>query len=210
VTSLVVLGTMVTPLPRRRPQIVAREVVTLDHLSGGRAVLGVGIGDDFEYTAFGEPLTGRGRRLDEALTVLTGLLRGEPVDFEGDHHLVHSPAALPTPVNGTIPIWVGGHWPNPAPFARAARFDGVVPRKAADDSGGFLAVDDLIAIRAAVGRDDPGFAYVASGSTASPGDVDALRAWEAAGANWWLEALHRWGGRAESMRARVRAGPPTL
>jgi alkanesulfonate monooxygenase SsuD/methylene tetrahydromethanopterin reductase-like flavin-dependent oxidoreductase (luciferase family) len=70
----VLLGTVVTPLPRRRPQIVARQVVTLDHLSGGRAVLGVGIGEDFEYEAYGESVHARGARLDEGLEVVTRLL----------------------------------------------------------------------------------------------------------------------------------------
>ena len=210
VTSHVLLGTMVTPLPRRRPHQLAREVVTLDHLSEGRAVLGVGLGDDFEFAAFGEPLEGRGSRLDEALFVLTGLLSGEPVNFDGRHYVVHSPPALPRPVHGTIPIWVGGHWPNPAPFARAARYDGVVPRKRADVDAGVLTVEDLVAIRAAVGRDGEDFAYVASGNTASPADTEAPRAWQAAGANWWLEAMYPFGGRATSMRDRLRAGPPDL
>jgi hypothetical protein len=113
-------------------------------------------------------------------------------------------------VNGNIPIWVGGHWPNPAPFARAAHYDGVVPRKQGEEHGGFLSVEDFIAIRAAIGRDDDDFAYVVSGSTKSPTDTAAIGAWQAAGATWWLEALHPWGGGAESMRDRVRAGPPTL
>jgi alkanesulfonate monooxygenase SsuD/methylene tetrahydromethanopterin reductase-like flavin-dependent oxidoreductase (luciferase family) len=209
VTSRVHLGTMVTALARRRPQVVAREVVTLDHLSGGRAVLGVGLGDDYDYEAFGEPLTRRGERLEEALTILTGLLSGEPVDFDGVHHTVHSPAFVPGPVNGSIPIWVGGHWPNRAPFERAARYDGVVPRKAGDATG-LITADDLAAIRGAVGRDDADYAYVASGSTASPDDTEALSAWEAAGATWWLESMHPFGGRADDMCARLRAGPPAL
>jgi alkanesulfonate monooxygenase SsuD/methylene tetrahydromethanopterin reductase-like flavin-dependent oxidoreductase (luciferase family) len=210
VTSRVLLGPMVTPLARRRPQKVAREIVTLDRLSAGRAVLGVGLGVDYEYEAFGESIRDRGRRLDEALEILTRLLSGEPVDFQGRHHVVHSPPSLPRPVNGTIPIWVGGHWPNAAPFVRAARYDGVVPRKAGDDPAGLLTIEEFIAIRAAVGRDDDNFARVASGSTESPTDTAACREWEAAGANWWLESLHPWGGGAESMRARVRAGPPQL
>jgi hypothetical protein len=111
-------------------------------------------------------------------------------------------------VNGTIPIWVSGHWPHPAPFGRAARYDGVVPRKAAGEGGGVLTVDDLVAIRAAVGRDDDGYAYVASGSTGSSADISTVAAWEAAGANWWLEALYPFGGRADSMRERLRSGPP--
>jgi len=210
VTSRVHLGTMVTPLGRRRPQKLAREIATLDQLSAGRLILGVGLGEDYEYEAFGEPLDRRGQRLDEALTVLTGLLTGEPVDFDGRHFVVHSPPALPRPVNGTIPIWVGGHWPNPAPFARARRYDGVVPRKRGGELGEVLTVDDLITIRQAVARDEADFAYVASGSTESPSDTAGVRDWMDAGANWWLESIHPWGNRAASMRERLRAGPPLL
>jgi alkanesulfonate monooxygenase SsuD/methylene tetrahydromethanopterin reductase-like flavin-dependent oxidoreductase (luciferase family) len=205
VTTRVLLGPMVTPLARRRPQKVAREIVTLDHLSAGRAVLAVGLGDDFDYTAFGEPVRGRGRRLDEALAVLTGLLSGERVDLDGRDHVVHCPPSLPRPVNGTVPIWVGGHWPNAAPFARAARYDGVVPRK--EGAGGFLTVDDLLAIRSAVGRGGD-YAYVVSGNTRAPDDVGGIHEWLAAGATWWIEALYPFGNRAASMRERVRAGPP--
>jgi alkanesulfonate monooxygenase SsuD/methylene tetrahydromethanopterin reductase-like flavin-dependent oxidoreductase (luciferase family) len=209
VTSRVSLGTMVTPLPRRRPQKVAREVVTVDHLSGGRVVLGVGLGDDYEYRAFGEPLDGRGARLDESLSILAGLFSGEPVDFEGKYYRIHSPPALPRPVHDRIPIWVGGHWPNRAPFARAARYDGVVPRKVGLERGEVFTVDDLVAIRAAVGRTD-GYNYVVSGLTEGPADTAAIRTWEEAGATWWLESIHPWGGGAESMRNRVRAGPPRV
>ena len=99
----------------------------------------------------------------------------------------------------SIPIWVGGHWPNPAPFAWAARYDGVVPRKVGMERGEVFTVDDLVAIRAVVQRDDD-FAYVMSGLTDSPTDTAAVRAWQAAGANWWLESLHPWGADPERMR----------
>jgi alkanesulfonate monooxygenase SsuD/methylene tetrahydromethanopterin reductase-like flavin-dependent oxidoreductase (luciferase family) len=207
VTSTVLLGPMVTPLARRRPQKVAREVVSLDHLSGGRAVLGVGLGADEDYCAFGEPLRHRGARLDESLSVLTALLSGDPVDYEGAHLQVHSPPLLPRPVNRRVPIWVGGWWPNPAPFARASRYDGVVPGKVGQERGESLTVDDLLAIRAAVGRDDKGFDYVVSG-TSSPSDVAVMKAWAAAGATWWIETLYPFRSAAEAMRDRVRAGPP--
>ena len=206
-TSRVVLGTIVTPLARRRPQVLAREVVTLDHLSNGRALLGVGLGEDYEFTAYGESVTQRGARLDEALTVLDGLLGGEAFDFEGEHYEVHSPPTQPRPVNGRIPIWVGGHWPNPAPYARAARYDGVVPRKAGPP-GTLLTTDDLRDIRAAVGREGD-FDYVASGNTSSPDDTAEVASWADAGATWWLESLHPWGD-ADAMRARIAVGPPRV
>ena len=197
------LGPMVTPLTRRRPQQVARQVVTLDLLSRGRVVLGVGLGADYEFVAFGEPVRDRGRRLDEALTVITGLLAGDAVDFEGDHFTVHCAPMLPTPVQEHLPIWVGGWWPNHAPFLRAARFDGVVPGKVGQDA---LTVDDLGAIRALVGRGE-GYDYVASGTTTGPDD-DTPTAWAAAGATWWLESLHPFGGNAGAARRRIGAGPP--
>ena len=203
-TSRVRLGTMVTPLARRRPQIVAREIVTLDHLSNGRAVLGVGLGADFDFTAYDEPVRARGQKLDESLTVLTEMLAGNDVEFNGRHLRVNSPPSLPLPVQPRIPIWVGGFWPNRAPFERAARFDGVVPNKQ-----GPLTTDDLIAIRDVVGRGDE-YDYVASGNTASPSDTDALHAWVDAGATWWLESMYPFGNRADAMRARLRAGPPRL
>jgi len=208
-TSRVLLGTMVTPLARRRPQKVARELVTLDHLSGGRAVLGVGLGADFDYQAFGEPLVDRGTRLDEALAVLTALLEGEAFRFEGRYHRVQSPPSLPRPVQAHVPIWVGGWWPNTPPFARAARYDGVVPGKVGQERGEALTVDDLLAIRALVGRGD-GYDYVLSGTTESAADTAAVGTWAEAGATWWLETLHPFGGRAAAMRDRLRTGPPRL
>src|SRR5262249_45343238 len=208
-TSRVTLGPLGTPLPRRRPQIVARQVVTLAHLSGGRALLGGGIRDAFEFAPLGRSPRERGAKLDEALTVLTGLLSGDEVDFVGEHTVVHSPPALPRPVNGSIPIWVGGHWPGRAPFERAARYDGVVPRKAGAERGEVFTLDDLQDMRAVIGREDD-FDYVMSGLTASGDDTDAVRAWAAAGATWWLEAIHPFGGAADRMRDRVRGGPPTI
>jgi alkanesulfonate monooxygenase SsuD/methylene tetrahydromethanopterin reductase-like flavin-dependent oxidoreductase (luciferase family) len=137
------------------------------------------------------------------------LLGGAAVDHEGEHLQVHSPPSLPRPVQDHVPIWLGGWWPNPAPFARAARFDGVVPGKVGQERGEVLTLDDFAALQAAVGRTD-GFDYVVSGTTAAPtgADTDAVRAWADAGATWWIETLHPFMGRADSMRSRLRAGPP--
>ena len=132
VTERIRLGPMVTPLPRRRPWQVARQAVTLDQLSNGRAVLGVGIGGDWfgDYSRFGEPADDRthGQQLDEALEVVTGLWGGIPFSYAGQHYSIKETQFLPAPIQQPrIPIWVAGVWPGTKPFRRAAQYDGVAP-----------------------------------------------------------------------------------
>jgi alkanesulfonate monooxygenase SsuD/methylene tetrahydromethanopterin reductase-like flavin-dependent oxidoreductase (luciferase family) len=124
-TEKVRFGPMVTPLARRRPQVVARQAASLAVLSGGRFVLGLGLGDDWvgEFSAFGDepdPRT-RGRMLDEGLEVLTTLLSGCPVDHDGAHYAVREVRFRPAPA---VPIWLAGRYGNRAPLRRAARQDG--------------------------------------------------------------------------------------
>jgi alkanesulfonate monooxygenase SsuD/methylene tetrahydromethanopterin reductase-like flavin-dependent oxidoreductase (luciferase family) len=130
-TTCIRIGTTVTPLPRRRPWKIARETVSLDHLSGGRLTLGVGIGlGQDEWDNLGEEVDNakRGAMLDEALDVLAGLWSGETFSYEGKHYHVKDACFLPVPVQQPrIPIWVGGFWPNKAPFRRAAKWDGAFP-----------------------------------------------------------------------------------
>ncbi len=130
-TSRLRLGPMVTPLPRRRPEDVARQVATLDRLSGGRLVLGVGLGDDLfkEFSSFGHELdaVNRGQMLDEALVVITGLLRGERFSFHGKWFDVTDVEFQPKPLQQAVPIWVAGRWPAKPPFRRGARYDGIAP-----------------------------------------------------------------------------------
>jgi alkanesulfonate monooxygenase SsuD/methylene tetrahydromethanopterin reductase-like flavin-dependent oxidoreductase (luciferase family) len=124
-TERIRLGALVTPLPRRRPWKLARETVTLDRLSNGRLILGVGIGSDHwhhELSTFGEPVDDQTRAamLDEGLEVLTGLWSGEPFSHQGQHYTVQSARFLPMPVQSPrIPIWVAGIWPRKAPLRRA-------------------------------------------------------------------------------------------
>jgi alkanesulfonate monooxygenase SsuD/methylene tetrahydromethanopterin reductase-like flavin-dependent oxidoreductase (luciferase family) len=128
-TKRLFIGTMVTPLPRRHPWVLARQVTTLDRLSGGRVILGVGIGHppDREYGTFGEPTDERTRAdmLDEGLEVLKGMWSGKPFEFTGRHYRVRRTRFAPVPHR--IPIWVAGTWPNHRPFRRAARHDGMFP-----------------------------------------------------------------------------------
>ena len=126
-TERIRFGPMVTPLPRRRPWKLAREAASLDQLSGGRLILGVGIGTPpEEFARFGEQVDPRIRAemLDEGLEVLTGLWSGEPFSFQGRHYRVEEATLLPRPVQQPrIPIWVGGTWPRAASrgWASAAR-----------------------------------------------------------------------------------------
>ena len=124
------LGVMVTPLVRRRPAVLARQAVTLDHVSHGRAVLGFGIGDDFagELSSFGDEVDAkvRGQMLTEGLEVLTELMSGEPVDHDGEFYRATDVRFLPVAREARRhPHLARLSWPNPAPIRRAAKYQGV-------------------------------------------------------------------------------------
>lgn len=214
-TERIRIGTMVTPIARRRPWKLARETVTLDHLSGGRLTLGVGLGipPEAEFEAFGEEsdLRIRARKLDEGLEILTGLWKGGKFSFEGEFYqldeMYFRPAALQQP---RIPIWVGGYWPIKAPFRRAARYDGVFPLKV----GGGMAPADLVDIRAfiAAQRGETRPLDIAMYGT-TPGDDPAagsakLAPFAAAGLTWWLESLYLLRDDFDALQRRIRQGPP--
>jgi alkanesulfonate monooxygenase SsuD/methylene tetrahydromethanopterin reductase-like flavin-dependent oxidoreductase (luciferase family) len=199
-TTRIRLGTLVTPLPRRRPVVVARQTATLDRLSGGRLVLGVGTGVgpwEWDYCGEESDPAVRGAMLDEHLELLNRLWTGEPVRHEGRFYRVAGPewSALcyPPPVQRPrIPIWVGT-WPGSRPFARAARWDGVVPMR----TDGKWEVSDTAGVvsrvRSLQVSDDP-FDVAVPGET-EPQDTERLRRYaghEDAGATWWVEAVHPW------------------
>lgn len=112
-TERVGLGTEVLVLPQRQPALVAKQVSTLDTLSGGRVRLGVGVGWQLaEYEALGEPFGDRGRRMDEAIKLLRHYWRDEKIDFDGEFYRADAIAMEPKPPQGArLPIWVGGGTP---------------------------------------------------------------------------------------------------
>ncbi|MEM7466607.1 MAG: LLM class flavin-dependent oxidoreductase [Pseudomonadota bacterium] len=138
-TERIRIAPIITPLPRRRPWQLARQAASLDQLSGGRLIIGAGIGfDGFgDYSAFGETTDAviHGQMLDEALTILNGLLSGDPFAFKGEHYQVEETQFLPSALQRPrIPIWLAGLWPGTKPFRRAAKWDGIVPlRKGPND-----------------------------------------------------------------------------
>jgi len=198
-TERIHLGPMVTPLPRRRPTKVARETATLDHLSGGRLILGVGIGwpPDVDFGNFGDAADNRirGEQLDEGLELLEALWSGEVIDHRGTHYTAHNARFLPRPLQQPrIPIWVGGMWPRKPAFRRAARFDGVFPIAVGDtlDDGAAMTPEMLADVVACVGahRDGGEPFEVAVGGSSFPGAKNAPPAdFAAAGATWWMESI---------------------
>lgn len=129
-TQSIRLGTMVTPIARRRPWKLARETVSLDHLSGGRLILGIGVGEtrlDTSFAQFGEETDWRRRAAmaDEALEVLVRLWSGEQVTHDGPFYHLRDVQFLPRPLQQPrIPVWIGGVWPRHGPVQRALRWDG--------------------------------------------------------------------------------------
>ena len=110
VTSRVTLGTEVLVLPQRQPTLVAKQVSTLDTLSGGRVRLGIGVGwQESEYDALGEDFHTRGARMDEAIRLLRACWSDAQIDFAGKHYQVTAMGMEPKPPQGRrLPIWVGG------------------------------------------------------------------------------------------------------
>ncbi|UWP78463.1 LLM class flavin-dependent oxidoreductase [Dactylosporangium fulvum] len=211
-TTRVRLGTAVTPLPRRRPAVLASTVATLDRLSGGRVVLGAGAGGvPDEFTAFGERGDGRERaaRLDEALEVVAALWEGRPVSHAGEHYTVDGVTLAPLPIQRPrVPIWVGGH--SRAAQRRAARWDGWLI--AGDDEQGAMTMPpERVAAGLAriAGHRDGGapFEVAITGVSAGPDD-ERFGRYEAVGITWWLEHLHGRRAPYEQLLARVHAGPP--
>lgn len=210
-TRTVTLGTTVTGLLARDPAKLAREAVTLDHLSGGRVVLGVGLGDpaDRGVGLVGEPPqhgASSGRRMDEGLELLLRLLAGDPVADD----VVFRPPSLQRP---RVPVWVGGSSQAGAVVRRAARADGVVPYKITDTSEwSDFTTEEVQALASTVRASRPDstapFDIAVGGRRRLP-DLDAERtsvdAAAAGGATWWLEFVPP--GSPEQMQRAVDAGP---
>jgi alkanesulfonate monooxygenase SsuD/methylene tetrahydromethanopterin reductase-like flavin-dependent oxidoreductase (luciferase family) len=198
-TTSIMLGTTVTPLPRRRPHKLARETVTLDRLSGGRLIISVGIGlGQGEWDQLGEEtdLRSRGHMLDEGLDILAGLWSGEPFQFDGEHYHIEQAQFLPTPFQQPrIPVWVGGDWPNKRPFRRMARWDGMFPLfdlHGPEQEPVFAeAVAFVQAERERLGLNEP-FDVIKMGMTPDNDPAEAaarLNSAAKAGVTWWLELL---------------------
>ena len=226
-TTHVQLGTLLTPLPWRRPWKVASQVMTLDQLSGGRAILAVGLGAlTTELPLTGEVLDrgARAEMLDEGIDLIRHLWNGGR-HFHGTHYSYETPrddlAEMAKPVRDRIPIWVVGAWPRPKSMRRVLRCDGVIPEWHLGDGheGREGTPDDARELRVWLADHDAGesFDLVAEGETPDDNPVQAtaiVTAWADAGCTWWLESRwelpHHSEQRMAQMRRRLAAGPPQL
>jgi alkanesulfonate monooxygenase SsuD/methylene tetrahydromethanopterin reductase-like flavin-dependent oxidoreductase (luciferase family) len=210
-TERVLIGTLVTPLSRRRPWKVASEAMTIDHLSGGRMVLGVGSGDpesaDFACSDEAADVRVRAARLDEALGLIDALWKGERVSHAGAHFRLDGFRLLPRPVQRPrIPIVVGGQLTRRGPRERALRWDGACLYRATPPEWEDVTPDDVRALSADA---LPGFDIWVGGRARrydGAGEREYVAALEAAGASWWHEYLAPTTP-LESVRAHIEAGP---
>jgi alkanesulfonate monooxygenase SsuD/methylene tetrahydromethanopterin reductase-like flavin-dependent oxidoreductase (luciferase family) len=216
-TTQVALGTTVTPLPRRRPWKLAKEMVTLDHLSGGRMILGIGLGDtvtdDLSFSAVGEEMQvkRRAKMLDEALEVITGLWGGKAFLYSGEFFRVEVSRFLPRPVQRPrIPIWVGGGYPLKGPTARAARYDGAIMYK---QGSHVMSPDDIRALAAGIKEKRgtlKGYDICSGGGPRGKNwdkERDHIRAVGEAGVTWWSEYIPPTAGDFEAISKLLERGP---
>lgn len=213
-TDRIFLGPGVTPLPRRRPWVVARQASTVSRLSGGRLILGVGVGVDRagDFSRFGESSdpAARPSMLTEGLDVLRAMWSGESFEHEGSHYKVTLEPSPPEP--HPIPIWMASSARRPPVIRRAATCDGIFP--VGDHTMTPEEVRDLLASlrEAGLAHGRPyDVAICGQASTAwekaEPDQVD-LRGLADAGTTWWLESL-RYAHPLEHCLEVVDAGPPS-
>ena len=228
-TERIRLGAMIFALARRRPWKVAREALTVDHLSGGRLVMPVALGavEDGGFTRVrGEATTARERaeRLDEALAILEQAWSGEPFSYSGVHNKVTDLVFRPRPVQQPrIPVWVVGAWPSERSMGRAARWDGLLPQRRGNGLQPLTPPEVAAAVawvhdrRRAMAPTEPGreHAYDVVVEGVLPPESEAAaahaRAFADAGATWWVES--RWDvarDTPEALLDRIRQGPPRL
>ncbi len=213
-TTSIRLGTMITPLPRRKPWELASQVATVDRLSNGRVVLGVGLGaPDAGYAEFGEITDRRIRAelLDEGLAVLRGLWSGQPYEFSGTHYTLRPsefPAMGHTVQQPGVPIWCVGALGSEKSMRRALDCNGLIPQVVADGTARSATLHELHEFVTTTAL-PAGYDIVVEG----PAVEHSPAAWADAGATWWLESM--WAAMGDpdpvdAALARLAAGPPAL
>jgi hypothetical protein len=221
-TERIRLGTLISPLPRMRPWRVGAQTATLDNLSNGRVILGIGVGWLlYGYQAFPDEITNRRQRadmLDEAIDVLDLLYRGAPAKFEGKYYRVdltalHDQYYPPKPVQQPrIPIWAVGMWFKEKSMRRVLKCDGLIPEKrAADGQELAMTPEDCRQMAEYVQANrtsNTPFDIIMQGNTVDHSRQqvqDKVEPYAEAGATWWIEALY--GVPEDKVIERLKQGP---
>ena len=211
------LITSIVALARRRPQLVVQAAGTLDRLSDGRLVLGLGAGEDQpDFEAFGDPFDRATRigLMDEGLAIVDAGLRGLRLDHGGPLLTARDAVLGPSPIQQPRPpIWLGAM--KPGGLRRAARWEGWIGVAMSEDGSGMNlspeAFADLVAIataeRQALGRAGEPFDVAVLGLSEGAHERASV-AFGEAGATWWLESLSPMRGSVDDLEAIVRSGPP--
>ena len=193
-TTRIRLGTLMTPLARRRPWKVARESVSIDHLSGGRLIFGAGLGfppvDEFGLFGENQDDLVRAAKLDEALRLLDSLWSGKEVSFRGEEYQVGPVTFRPQPLQEPrIPVWIAAWWPHKAPLRRAAQWDGVFPERVGGDMPTPDDIADLLAYIKQFRTGSGSYDVVVNGYASQLAAKGGLAAYADAGVTWWLERI---------------------
>jgi alkanesulfonate monooxygenase SsuD/methylene tetrahydromethanopterin reductase-like flavin-dependent oxidoreductase (luciferase family) len=233
-TETIRMGTLLTPVPRIRPWDLATRVGTLDRLSGGRAILGAGLGALHDGWLAFEPDEGRkvrAEKLDEALAIYAGLMGGQPFSYEGSHYSAKPTTFYPPdpPVQRPFPpVWVvGAHVlgrSRQRSLERAARWSGLLPQWLDPDNrveaSGIdgpermaTIVGEVRTLREAAGLSWDGYDVVLEADSYDPSSptLNDPAAWAGAGVTWWVEGwwnLEPGPASLAELRRRVTAGPP--
>ncbi len=215
-TERLKLITSVVAVARRRPQLVVQAAASLDLISEGRLVLGLGAGEDPpDFESFGESheRSSRIARMDEGIAIIDAGLRGEALAHEGEHLTATGITLGPRPhQQPRPPIWFGAL--RPAGLRRAARWDGWIAVAVGEDGSSTILTPDglgdgaarIRAEREATGLAERPYEIAVLGRSAT--GAPAPSEYAAAGASWWLESLSPMRGSVDELEAVVRAGPP--
>lgn len=215
-TTKIKIGTSVAALPQYRPWWFAKMTATLDVLSKGRLILGLGLGGpETEYESFGDKydLKILAEKMDESLDILLGLWTGESFSYSGKHYTLDNVALLPKPIQSPrIPLIFGGMWPTKKPFVRGAKFDGIMPihKNFPQD----LTTDELLEIKSIIKSNrttNEPFELMIFGTGFFTPDTrkEMIKPYIDVGITWWLEHVNTlMQPSVDAMMEWVKQGPP--